>query len=52
MKKFTLRLFDALHEALIKSAAKNHRSLNSEMIHALLEYVRNQGYKVSEEKEI
>jgi len=51
MKKFSLRIFDALHAALIKSAAKHRRSLNSEIIQALLDYVRAQGYEVSEEEE-
>jgi hypothetical protein len=52
MKNFTLRIFEALHEALIKCAARNRRSLNGEIIHALIEYVRNEGFNVKEEKEV
>jgi len=48
MIKITIRIFEALHAALVKSAKKNHRSLNGEILHGLLEYLRSEGYKVEE----
>ncbi|TRZ48839.1 Arc family DNA-binding protein [bacterium] len=52
MKNFTLRIYEALHEALKKCAARNHRSLNGEIIYALVQYVRSEGFKVKEETEV
>jgi hypothetical protein len=49
MVNIGLRLFDILYEALKKSAAKNQRSLHGEIIHALVEYVRSQGFEIREE---
>jgi hypothetical protein len=48
MKRIGLSIFDALHKALVKSATKNHRSLHGEIIYALIEYVKSQGFEVSE----
>jgi len=44
----SLRLITALHTALNKSAAKNQRSLQGEIVFALIEYVRKQGFEITE----
>lgn len=40
MERITLRLPDDLHEALIKIAQKENRSLNSQILYALKAYVQ------------
>jgi hypothetical protein len=49
MANMGLRLFDVLYEALKTSAAKNQRSLHGEIIYALIEYVRGQGYEINDD---
>ena len=44
-----LRLVEKLHESLTKLAAKNQRSLQREIVFALIEYVRSQGIEISDE---
>ena len=41
MVNSAIRLPDELHKALKESAKRNHRSLHSELIHALVFYLKN-----------
>jgi len=42
MKRTTIRISSDLHNELTRIAAKNMRSLNSEIIYALTEYTENE----------
>jgi hypothetical protein len=44
-----LRLIEKLHASLVKLAAKNQRSLQGEIVYALIEYVRSQGIELPDE---